>query len=221
MWTHYAALHRGIAIKYHVPHILHGKLDSVDYDKHIHEDFRNAIGNGNPFEIPEKSYEERKEDILKSVFLKNRDWKYENEVRYVKFLEKAGSPIEKGWKVLEIYLGCKYLENSDENLSEIEEIVLFCRDSGIKVYEMAYDFDRISKRYTLSRREWMNQPNILEVENYSQILRKIKSVRKARFLGSKDGTIIKELAKEIADEEFERKWTEKMMQTAIQRGYVK
>jgi Protein of unknown function (DUF2971) len=135
MWTHYADYHRGIALKYTIPDQLIGQLESVKYDNHLHEDFMKAIGYRNPMEIPDTTSAEKEQAIFRSVFLKNIEWKYEDEVRYVKRIKKAESRIEQGWKVDEVYFGYKFLSNSEADLEQLIAIVDLCLEKGIRVYD--------------------------------------------------------------------------------------
>lgn len=211
MWTHYADFHRGVALKYKIPASVNGTIRPVNYDKHEHADFMAAIGGGNPYNIPNRTADEKEDAILKSVFLKNSEWGYENELRYVKRLNKMESRIEYGWSIEEIYLGCRFLNNDDEKLEEIMRIVDLCLERKIRIYTMTYHLDSKAKRFMLAYEPWIENENCMMEENYCRIKRSILQEMKKRTLKSIKGRIVEEIARDIAKEEIDRKWQEELL----------
>jgi len=198
MWSHYGDFHRGIALNYKVPHKLVGSLKAVNYDPHNHEGFMEVIGKGNPFKIPKKNHKEKEKLVLESTFVKDREWSYEKEIRYLINFEKHESKIEYGWEVESLYLGSEYLDNDNENLEKIIEILDFSREHTIKVFPMEYSFNQREKRFQLKKKELMQDENMLEDENYLRIRRDIINELKDRMEDSIYGEVIKKIAKDVA-----------------------
>jgi len=205
MWSHYADFHKGVIIKYRVPKEKEKLINEVDYAHTTHEAFMEAIGNGNPFKIPERSFEKKQDLVFHSALKKNKEWHYEDEVRYVRFLQKNESVIEEGWKVEELYLGYKYLENSNDKLGNILKILDICREKNIKVYTMSFDFNKQKKQFKLQVNKWIKNKQSLEIENYSRIKRCVLQKLKDRILNSTEGIVLKEIIEEVAKEQFKKK----------------
>lgn len=208
MWSHYGNFHRGIALKYKVPENYEGKLGLVSYDPHDHNDFMEAIGNGNPFKIPKKDPEEKEKLVLESAFIKDSEWKYEEEIRYLRNFEKHESTVEYGWEVESVYIGSEYLDNDNEKLEKIIGILDFCRENKIKVFPMEYSYDEKNKRFQLKKKEWMQHEHMLEVENYSRIRRRIIYEIKTRLENSAIGEALNEIIKDVSEKVVEKKLSE-------------
>jgi hypothetical protein len=171
MWSHYSENHKGVALKYKVPQTLEGKLKKVNYRKQNHEKFMKAINyERNFFDLPNPSTKTKEKNIYNTIFNKNKDWKYENEIRYIK---KTDSSYEYGWKVVELFLGFKYLDNTNKKLEEIIKIVDLCFEKKIKVYTMRYSYNIGKKEMQLNNLDFDNTGFILEREYYDQIINEI------------------------------------------------
>jgi hypothetical protein len=197
MWSHYANFHKGVAIKYIVPEDKENLVNEVDYLHIRHEEFIKAIGNGNPKNIPDYNAEQKREMILRSVFEKTNEWCYEKEIRYAKFLSRNDSNIEQGWKVVELYLGYKYLDSTQEELKEIIRIIDLCIEKKIKIYTMSYEYNENIKKFVLHNNPWLSSYVIDEMENYEQIRRSILNTLKGKYLESQDGLIVKSIIEDI------------------------
>lgn len=205
LWSHYADSHKGLVLKYKVPKNISGKLESVDYDTHSHEAFMDAINYGNPLNLPSSKYEEKEEQVVNSIFLKDSPWEYEKEIRYVKKFDDEHSCFETDWEVTEVYLGCHYLSNSNEDLEEIHKLIDICNDKMIRVYRMKYEYSYNTKRMELKPTEWLSSEMIREVENWSRIRREITEELTKRYSNTYTGKIIKEIIKEVSKEIFDEK----------------
>jgi hypothetical protein len=205
MWAHYSDFHRGVALKYRIPAKVTGIFRPVNYDPHDHEGFINVL-NGKYM-----TTEDKENAIIDSIFLKNSAWKYEQELRYVRKLNKTELPMEYNWPIEELYLGCKFLENDDEKLEEIIRIVDLCLELKIRIYTMEYYFDSTTKRFTLTHQEWIENENCMMEENYYRIQSSILQEMKKRTLNSPRGRIISEIARDVAKEEIDRKLREEIM----------
>lgn len=205
LWSHYADSHKGIVLKYKVPQNISGKLKSVDYDVHSHESFMEAINHGNPLNLPATTYEEKEEQVMDSIFLKDSPWKYEKEIRYVKKLDDEYSNFENNWEVAEVYLGCQYLSNPNEKLEELHRLIDLCDKKKIKVHRMNYEYNNNSKRMELKPTEWLSSQMVLEVENWSRIRREIRRELAKRFSNTYTGKVLKEIIAEISEETFDKK----------------
>lgn len=152
-----------------------------------------------------KDLSKKKQDLVfHSALKKNKEWHYEDEVRYVRFLQKNESVIEEGWKVEELYLGYKYLENSNDKLGNILKILDICRKKNIKVYTMSFDFNKQKKQFKLQVNKWIKNKQSLEIENYSRIKRCVLQKLKDRILNSTEGIVLKEIIEEVAKEQFKK-----------------
>jgi hypothetical protein len=169
-----------------------------------------AINFGNPLNLPELPIEEKEKNIIKSIFCKNKEWEYEKEIRYVKKIGKTDVPFEYGWKIEELYLGYKYLDNTDEKLEELIEIINLCLDKGIKIFTMDYLYDKEKKEMLLKKMDWIKSEHILERENYDRIIRSIKRELLERLKKSNKGVILEEFIKQTS-QEIVKKSIDKML----------
>lgn|GEM_PF-1764088 len=201
MWSHYGNGHKGIALKYKIPDSYSGKLDRVSYDVNSHEEFANAIGNGNPFKVPKKDESERNKLVEDSIFIKDKEWSYEKEIRYTKKFKNNEDTIEYGWNVESVYIGSEYLNNDNKHLKELLSIIDFCLKQEIEVFLMDYLFDKEQKKYRLRKRPMLEKER--KYEDYSLIRKNIISELKTRFKESIDGEVLIELVKEISRKEAE------------------
>ena len=155
LWSHYGNFHKGVALKYKIPKVLEGNLRRVEYGKHDHIDFMEAINYGNPLNLPSTTLEEKDKNIINSVFLKDKEWEYEQEIRYVKKIKNKENALETGWEIEEVYLGCKILDSSDKDLEEILRLVELCKSKQIKIFEMTYEYDEKKRKMCLNKSKWI------------------------------------------------------------------
>jgi len=198
MWSHYGDNHKGLAIGYRIPKQFPGQLKKIAYGNHTHEEFVKEIGGGNPKNIPSRDLKAKNKLIEDSIFLKDKEWEYESEIRYTRKFNKNEKTFEKGWEVDSVYLGSEYLDNDDKKLKEILEIVNLCIKKEIRVYRMEYSYCKNEKRFRLAKRPWIKQEGVLEINNYSVIRWAIMGEIKKRLEASIEGEVLIELIKEIS-----------------------
>lgn len=128
MWAHYADSHRGICIQYRVkPANLIDeeskvvKLLDVNYDKPFPL-------NGN---IP----------FVDSLCVKGDYWRYEKETRLIMYSRKQLSDYysQDGYEIEAVYMGCRIEYEKRDYLKDM------LRGTGIKLYQMSFSEDDISK----------------------------------------------------------------------------
>lgn len=128
MWAHYADSHRGICIQYRVKPanlIEEGskvvKLLDVNYDKPFPL-------NGN---IP----------FVDSLCVKGDYWRYEKETRLIMYSRKQLSDYysQDGYEIEAVYMGCRIEYEKRDYLKDM------LRGTGIKLYQMSFSEDDISK----------------------------------------------------------------------------
>jgi hypothetical protein len=209
MWAHYGDFHKGIVLKYKVPDKCLGRFEEVTYDGIKHIDFIEATGERNFFKIPTNKTPEEIEDLVtKSAFSKDKEWKYEEEIRYLKNFEKNELTTENGWDVESIYLGSEYLSNSNDNLEKIIDIVEFCSAERIPVFRMKYSFCDETERFELKKMEWMrgeqldypNKNNVFAIKD--AIISELKNRLENSYSGQALEKYIKEIAEKVVSERF-------------------
>lgn len=128
MWAHYADSHRGICIQYRVKpaNLIEEeskvvKLLDVNYDKPFPL-------NGN---IP----------FVDSLCVKGDYWRYEKETRLIMYSRKQLSDYysQDGYEIEAVYMGCRIEYEKRDYLKDM------LRGTGIKLYQMSFSEDDISK----------------------------------------------------------------------------
>ena len=147
MWSHYADYHKGICIKYdkkdldnfvvrkkmHLEKVLYSLKSTITAEEYL-----KVLDNNS---CKEEKDECSKEIVKKTVFNKNKCWKYEKEWRIVCFRdeEKVGADgfdIELP-KPVAIYMGTNI---KDEDRNFIENL---CREKEIELYQMKMKKDKV------------------------------------------------------------------------------
>lgn len=219
MWSHYGNFHKGIALKYIIPEDLKGVLKNVDYDQCHHEEFMKAINHGNLLNLPPTTREQKERNILDSVFYKGKEWEYEQEARYVKKIKDKENHYDYGWKVEGVYLGCKFLDNSSEELEGLIKLIDLCCAKKIKIFVMNYMYDKNDKKIKLNSSQWIENEHILEIENYSRIKRDILNELVKRLEKSFKGEVLKEFIRKISEKTFDEKSRNELIITRGKLGF--
>lgn len=130
MWGHYADSHQGFCLEYKVKDILsqeEGLLFPV-----VYTDVRFLDGE---CELPEfkESFNE-----IRSVILKELDWKYEQEWRYIIKSGKQQDEYIKLVKPRALYIGARNNSVKDRMLSEL---CRYCKDNSIALHIMTSNIE--------------------------------------------------------------------------------
>lgn len=124
MWAHYTNSHQGICIEYNTHKIPQNyMLLPVAYQKDRYNATDDIISRN-------------MNNILNPYFVKSIDWEYENEWRLVltdDILSRVERKLDFRDIIVGIYLG---LEIENKHSEEMQEIISWAKNNGIKVYKM-------------------------------------------------------------------------------------
>jgi hypothetical protein len=72
------------------------------------------------------------------AFNKAPDWKYEKEYRLISNVRNGSMKYDKSW-IKEVVLGVDYMQNKKEDLKYVKEIINYCKNNNIPLFEMRTD----------------------------------------------------------------------------------
>ncbi|WP_270522982.1 DUF2971 domain-containing protein [Sellimonas intestinalis] len=126
MWAHYSDSHKGFCIEYETDLInppMIQMLLPVFYDS-------------NRFDATNAVIHQDGNTLLNPYFVKAKDWSYEKEWRIIiteSIISKLGKSADFSDKITGIYFG---LEIEKDHSKEMQEIISWAKNNGIKVYKM-------------------------------------------------------------------------------------
>ena len=125
LFSHYAAAHTGICIEYQI---------TKEFLQIIKESLQKKMS------YTEVSYknEALTQSIPGSFAVKNKQWEYEHEARFVAFGKECTYPYTKGVKITKILFGLNTSDQNKERLYKImkkQENIEFMEEQGIRFFE--------------------------------------------------------------------------------------
>lgn len=141
MWSYYASNHRGICVEFEIDEA-NKIISEVCYSKERHKvDYIRIFTTYFLWKFGVKSkkalFDVIESEVYTMSFLKSKQRKYENEVRYSPHSSKNEMPlVTEGEKtflkvtITKVYLGCKTNINSDS----VKEIIKICEERDIPIF---------------------------------------------------------------------------------------
>lgn len=161
MWSHYSSQHGGYVIEYNLPHVAHKKVDYAEIKPFCFStrEIKQSMLLKTP-DIAESEIEARMKELLlsddfymqnlmKAIFTKHSDWKYEEEYRLIDFNEKGHSDkhvdLDIGVQSINsIILGFRFDHDKyDEELKRIIDVVY---DGSLTVYKAEPSLDEYTMK---------------------------------------------------------------------------
>ena len=142
LWSHYSNLHKGICIRFSCKKFRKFiETDCVKKDLIIHwdyVDYQNEYPTLNPFEF------EKIESYTKSLLIKSKDWKYENELRFILFDLPDKAIIIPDGIIDQVILGCKITKENKKELIQIaKKKNIELQQAVLKQNTFGLDFNKI------------------------------------------------------------------------------
>jgi hypothetical protein len=156
MWSHYSSQHAGYVIEYNLSQAAHKKVDYAEIKPFYFStrEIKQSILLKTP-DIAESEIEARIKELLlsdesymqnlmKAIFTKHFDWKYEEEYRFIDVNEKGVSDkhidVDIGARnVNSIILGFRF--DHDKHDEELKRIIDFNYDGSLTVYKAEPSLD--------------------------------------------------------------------------------
>ncbi len=199
MWSHYGASHRGVAIKYRIPEKAKSNIFHVIYDEKRHLKLVQKLKPTHP----SQDIDIDEETLIASAYHKNKEWKYENELRYIRKRYELKNNLEDDWPVAEVYLGSQFLLNSREELFDIINIIAACRKQNVPVRKMQH---KLGSPLT----PWINTSPHFNGNCWGELHREIMLELKNRLIASPEGELIERLIHEKATEISKRVFNDEL-----------
>ena len=142
LWSHYSDLHKGICIRFSCKKFREFiETDCVKNDLIIHwdyVDYQNEYPTLNPFEF------EKIESYTKSLLIKSKDWKYENELRFILFDFPDKTLIVPDGIIDQVILGCRITKENKKELIQIaKKKNIELQQAVLKQNTFGLDFNKI------------------------------------------------------------------------------